>query len=125
MERPKEKLLFIMLFLFVPILAFSQRQITGVVKNAANGELIQGVSILKNRVPSTSTNANGEFGIMANVGDSLTFTSVGMKPITQVVDARNILEITMYEDGSDIDEVTVVAFGTQKKSICCRGNYNS
>ncbi|MBE8713854.1 SusC/RagA family TonB-linked outer membrane protein [Sphingobacterium hungaricum] len=116
MERPKEKLLFIMLCLFVPMLAFSQRQITGVVKNAANGEFIQGASILKNKVPATSTNANGEFGIMANVGDSLTFTSVGMKPITQVVDARNILEITMYEDGSDIDEVTVVAFGTQKKA---------
>ncbi|MGH2623238.1 MAG: SusC/RagA family TonB-linked outer membrane protein, partial [Sphingobacterium sp.] len=67
-------------------------------------------------VPSTATNANGEFEIMANVGDSLSFTAIGMKTITQVVDARNILEITLFEDGSNIDEVTVVAFGTQKKS---------
>ena len=116
MERPKEKLLFFLLFLLAPILAFSQKQITGVVKSATNGELMQGVSVLKNKVPSVVTNANGEFVITANIGDSLTFTSVGMSPISQVVDQRNILEITMYEDGSNIDEVTVVAFGTQKKS---------
>ena len=116
MEKPKEKLLFFLLILLAPFLAHAQKQITGVVKSAVNGELIEGVSVLKNKVPSTATNANGEFEIMANVGDSLSFTAIGMKTATQVVDAKNILEITLFEDGSNIDEVTVVAFGTQKKS---------
>lgn len=116
MQRSKEKLLLFMLLLLAPALALAQKQVTGVVKNASNGELMPGVSILKNRVSSVVTNENGEFEIMALVGDSLTFTSVGMKQLTQVVDQRNILEIMLYEDDSYIDEVTVVAFGTQKKS---------
>lgn len=116
MERPIEKWLFVMLFFLIPSLTFAQKQITGVVKSAVNGDPIEGVSILRNNIPLTASNSNGEFEISANVGDSLSFTSVGLRRLTQVVDERNILEILLYEDGSDIDEVTVVAFGTQKKS---------
>lgn len=114
MERPIEKWLFVMLFFLIPSLTFAQKQITGVVKSAVNGDPIEGVSILRNNIPLTASNSNGEFEISANVGDSLSFTSVGLRRLTQVVDERNILEILLYEDGSDIDEVTVVAFGTQK-----------
>lgn len=116
MERPKEKLFIMLIFLVLPFLSMAQKQITGVVKNAANGEPIEGVSVLKNRVPITATNANGEFQFSANLNDSISFTAIGYTPISQVVDARNILEILLYEDGSKIDEVTVVAFGTQKKT---------
>ncbi len=116
MEKPKEKFLMLLLFLSIPFFAFSQKQITGVVKDASNGAAIEGVSVLKNRVPVTQTNANGEFVVSANVGDSLTFTAVGKQIVNQAVDQRNILEILMYTDDSSIEEVTVVAFGTQKKS---------
>ena len=116
MKKVQQKLLFLLFFLTIPILAFSQKQITGVVKSGSNGEAISGVSVLKNKITTTQTNANGEFQISANVGDSLTFTYLGMKTQSMVVDQRNILEILLYEDGSSIDEVTVVAFGTQKKS---------
>ncbi|WP_159633794.1 SusC/RagA family TonB-linked outer membrane protein [Sphingobacterium composti] len=116
MKKAQQKLLILLFFLTVPIYVFSQKQITGVVKNGSNGELIGGVSVLKNKITSTQTNANGEFQVTANVGDSLTFTYVGMKTQSIAVDQRNILEILLYEDGSAIDEVTVVAFGTQKKS---------
>ncbi|QBR10714.1 SusC/RagA family TonB-linked outer membrane protein [Sphingobacterium sp. CZ-2] len=116
MEKPQNKLLVLLIFLTLPFLSMAQRQITGVVKNATNGAPIEGVSVSKNQVPQTATNSNGEFQVTANIGDSLSFTGVGFKKISQVVDARNIMEITMFEDGSDIEEVTVVAFGTQKKT---------
>lgn len=116
MKKVQQKLLILLFFLAIPILVFSQKQITGVVKSGSNGEAIGGVNILKNKITSTQTNANGEFQVIASVGDSLTFTYVGMKTQSIVVDQKNILEILLYEDGSAIDEVTVVAFGTQKKS---------
>ena len=116
MEKPKGRLFFMLFFLCLPFLSFAQKQITGVVKSASNGEAIEGVSVLKNKVPATATNANGEFQVQANVGDSLTFSAIGWKTVTQVVDNRNIMEISLYEDGKDIEEVTVVAFGTQKKA---------
>lgn len=116
MKSPKECLILFILFLLIPFFAFSQKKITGVVKNASTGELIQGVNLMKDKIPITATNSNGEFEITANVGDSITFTSIGLKPIVQVVDNRNILEILMYNDDSVIEDVTVVAFGTQKKS---------
>ncbi|MFZ4261386.1 SusC/RagA family TonB-linked outer membrane protein [Sphingobacterium sp. HJSM2_6] len=116
MEKPKEKLFILLLFLVFPFLSIAQKQLTGVVKNAANGEPIEGVSVLKNRVPITASNANGEFQLSANLGDSIQFTAIGYKPISQVVGSKNILDVLMYEDGSNIDEVTVVAFGTQKKT---------
>ncbi|NGM73481.1 SusC/RagA family TonB-linked outer membrane protein [Sphingobacterium sp. SGL-16] len=116
MKKVQQKLLSLLFLLAIPIFAFSQKQITGVVKNGSNGDAIGGVSVLKNKITSTQTNANGEFQLTANVGDSLTFTYVGMKTLSIAVDQKNILEILLYEDGSTIDEVTVVAFGTQKKS---------
>lgn len=112
----KKKVLAVFIFLFFCSFSFAQKQITGVVKDAANGTAIEGVSILKNQVPITQTNANGEFSIEATIGDSLRFTAIGMQPVSQTVDQRNILEIIMYTDDSNIEEVTVVAFGTQKKS---------
>ena len=116
MKKVQQRLLFLLFFFSIPICSFAQKQIRGVVKNGSNGVAIGGVSVLKNKITSTQTNANGEFQVSANVGDSLTFTYVGMKTQSVVVDQKNILEILLYTDDSAIEEVTVVAFGTQKKS---------
>lgn len=82
----KKKVLAVFIFLFFCSFSFAQKQITGVVKDAANGTAIEGVSILKNQVPITQTNANGEFSIEATIGDSLRFTAIGMQPVSQTVD---------------------------------------
>lgn len=71
---------------------------------------------VKGKETATKSNTNGEFSIIASVGDSLIFTHVSKKTITLAVTDRNILEILMTEDESQLGEVTVVAFGKQKKS---------
>ncbi|WP_270087440.1 SusC/RagA family TonB-linked outer membrane protein [Sphingobacterium sp. SYP-B4668] len=116
MEKTKEKLWLLLLFVTIPLFSLAQKQVTGVVKNATNGEPIEGVSVFRDNISVTSSNANGEFQLQASVGDNLKFSFVGKTPVDYVVDARNIIEILMYDDGSSLEEVTVVAFGTQKKS---------
>ncbi|RKE57510.1 SusC/RagA family TonB-linked outer membrane protein [Sphingobacterium detergens] len=116
MQKRKEKLFLFLLLFTLPMLSFAQKQLTGIVKDASNGEKIEGVTILKNRVPVTKTNANGEFQLSGIVGDSLVFTFVGKKDETRVIGPQNIIEVLLYDDGKSLDEVTVVAFGTQKKA---------
>lgn len=98
--------------------AFAQtKTVSGVVRDAGDGSLLVGVGVaVANKATSTSTNANGEFSVQAAVGDTLVFTFVGKQRITEVVDARNVLQVSMLTDESQLEEVTVVAFGTQKKS---------
>lgn len=93
------------------------KKISGTVKEAVNGAAIPDVTInVKDKENTTKSNANGEFSIDALVGDSLVFTFVGKKTVTHVVGQNNIIEILMTEDDSLLGEVTIVAFGKQKKS---------
>lgn len=109
---------------FIPLLVllllcgsgFAQtKKISGVVKDATNGVAISGATInVKGKGATVQSNANGEFSIDANVGDSLIFSHVGKKSMTQAVTQKNILEILLPDDDSQLGEVTVVAFGKQK-----------
>src|SRR5690554_187692 len=109
----------ISLFLLLTTFGYSQvdqsKRIAGVVKDQ-DGVSLPGVSIaVIGSTQGTVADENGEFTLEAAVGDSLQFTYIGKKPETVVVDDRNILEITMYDDASLLQQVQVVAFGTQKK----------
>jgi TonB-linked SusC/RagA family outer membrane protein len=93
------------------------KSVTGVVKDAVDGLGLVGVTVLvKGTTNGTATDMNGEFQLTVSPRDTLLFSSIGKKPVSQVVGQRNVLEITMYDDETMIEEVTVVAFGTQKKS---------
>src|SRR6218665_3242718 len=94
---------------FLHVLSWAQlKPISGRVKDAGDGTGMPGVNISVNRKPTEVTNPNGEFTLQAAQGDTLIFTLIGKKPVTEVVKARSILEIVMYDDESLLDEVTVV-----------------
>jgi len=93
------------------------KRVSGVVKDASDGSVLSGVSItVPGKTIALQTDANGEFALDASVGDTLVFTFVGKLPVREAVGDRNVLEILLYDDESQLDEVTVVAFGTQKKT---------
>lgn len=81
------------------------------------GEPLPGVSVrLDNTTSGTSTDAEGNFRVNVPEGDiRLHFSFIGMK--TKVVDAGRQQNITVVleEDISNLDEVTVVAYGERKK----------
>lgn len=113
----KYKLLGIFLFLLVHCLAIAQtKSISGIIRDAVDNSPLAGVTVMiQGTTTGSATDINGEFYIRASVGDTLAVSFIGKKPVTQIVGQRNVFEIILYDDEEMLDEVTVVAFGTQKK----------
>ncbi|MGQ8338713.1 TonB-dependent receptor [Sunxiuqinia sp. A32] len=91
------------------------KSLTGIVKDDFGLGLPGVTVVVKGTTNGTVTDANGEFKMEASLGDTLIFTFIGKKTIEKIVDQRNIFDVVLYEDDTQLDEVQVVAFGTQKK----------
>ncbi len=112
----KKFLSILVCLLMTTSMALAQKKITGTVIDAESGEALIGVAV---RVPDTTvgvlTDVNGNFSITLPAGKSnLNFSFMGMKPATLV--ARDGMKVLMETDTKAMDEVIVVAYGTQKKS---------
>lgn len=82
-----------------------------------NGVELPGVYVmLQGTKTGTTTGINGEFSLKARKGDVLKFSFVGYK--TEYADIKNpqrVMKVDLRPDAKNLDEVQVVAFGTQKK----------
>lgn len=95
--------------------AVSFRTITGIVKDS-NGDPVQGASVkVKGKSGGTQTDITGKFSIDAQEKDVLEISAVGLKAIEIVVSGENLYNITMDRDVSELEQVVVVGYGTQKK----------
>ncbi|MDR0542477.1 MAG: TonB-dependent receptor [Dysgonamonadaceae bacterium] len=93
----------------------AQRTIRGVVTDTQNEPLI-GVSV-KETVSGegTVTDMEGQFQLSVASGARLQFSYIGYKTVEIPVDSRPVYNVRMAEDISELDEVVVVAYGTQRK----------
>nr|WP_297655844.1 TonB-dependent receptor [uncultured Prevotella sp.] len=82
-----------------------------------NGVELPGVYVLlQGTKTGTTTGVNGEFSLKARKGDVLKFSFVGYKPeYADIKNPQRVLKIDLRPDAKNLDEVQVVAFGTQKK----------
>ncbi|MDR3246761.1 MAG: TonB-dependent receptor [Prevotellaceae bacterium] len=82
-----------------------------------SGELLMGVSVtVRGAVQGTMTDDKGEFSLTIPSDTTvLVFSSVGYETQEVKVGSRRIIPVIMKEEALALDEVTVVAFGTQKK----------
>jgi TonB-linked SusC/RagA family outer membrane protein len=113
----KFKIIGIIFLVFLFNMSFAQtKNITGNVKDAQDGSAIYGATVsVKNTTSGVLTDPNGEFTISAAIGETLVFSFLGKKSVEIVVGQRNVLDVVLYDDETQLDEVTVVAFGRQKK----------
>ena len=90
--------------------------VTGIVSDNY-GESMAGVNItVRGTITGALTNGNGEFSITVPSDTSvLQFSYIGFKMQEITVGNRRIMNVTLLEDVTELSEVTVVAFGTQKK----------
>ena len=96
---------------------FGQQKIISGVVSDSYGNPIPGVNILQETQKNngTITDFDGKFTISINDGSMLIFSYVGF--ITKKVESKDSnLVVTLEEDLLGLDEVTVVAYGTQKKA---------
>ena len=101
-------------FLFVGS-ALAQTKVSGTVTSSQDGEPIVGAAVkVEGTNTGTVTDIDGHFQLNAPAGARLTISYLGMKP--QTVKAGSNMKVVMDTDNKTLDEVMVVAYGTQKKS---------
>ena len=112
----------ILLTLFLIISPFSIAQtnsmdINGVVKDAETGETLIGVSVLeKGTTNGTITGLDGEFSLSVSSGASLQLSYIGYANL-EVKAKPGIMNLQLRVEQHLLDEVVVVGYGVQKKSV--------
>lgn len=110
-------------WLLTLIMAFSiqfsnaqEKSISGEVTSSVDGLPLPGVSVIvKGTTRGAQTDFDGKYTIKASVGEILVFSFVGMKNAQATIGASNTINMSMQEDIAALDEVVVVAYGTQTK----------
>lgn len=115
--KTKCSLIMTLFLVLVGQLLFAQQKtITGTITDES-GVPVAGVNILiKGTTSGTQSDFDGNYSLSAEAGDILMFSYVGLKSQEVTVGASNIINITMVEDASVLDEVVVIGYGTQKKT---------
>ena len=105
-----------MLFL-LPGSAQSQSSVSGIVTDAS-GEGIAGVAVIvKGTTTGTSTDMKGAYTIRASKSDVLVFSFLGYKTQEVAVHNRMEIDVRLESETQLVDEVVVVGYGVQKKSL--------
>lgn len=94
-------------------------QVTGRVTAVSDGRPLPGVTVsVQGTSTATSTDDTGHYTITApQAGVTLVFQQLGMVPQTLVVNTGGTINVSLEDDLSALDEVVVVGYGTQKKSV--------
>src|SRR5690606_12101667 len=109
------RLLFLLFFLLANTVWAQEREVKGRVMSEAGNPLV-GVSIhVKGTTVSTSSGEGGQFSLAANPGTILVFSYVGFATQEYTLGNETDLQITMSSSESQLDEVVVVGYGTQRK----------
>jgi len=91
--------------------------VNGIVLDNENVPVVGANIIEKNSTTNgTISDFDGKFSISINIGSILEVSYVGFK--TELITIKNdrFLEIKLVENLNTLDEVTIVAYGQQKKS---------
>lgn len=102
----------------IPKVHAQQLSVTGTVTTAEDGSPLPGVNVVvKNSTTGTVTNVDGEYTLTVQDNSTrLVFSFIGFKTHEVAVNGRTRIDVVLVTDSEQLEEVTVVAFGTQKKS---------
>ena len=102
---------------FLPITLVGQEiQIRGTVRSASDNSALPGVSIIvKGTTNGTVTDSDGNYTLSVPPDGTLAFSFIGMKTKEVPVDGQSIINISLEEEFTGLNEVVIVGYGTQKK----------
>lgn len=107
-------LLFLMLCVFFS--TYAQQRVNGEVKDE-NGEPLIGATVFVKGKPSKGvvTDLDGKFVIDVPSGNYITVSYVGYATQDVKVDGKSNVVITMKENATNLNDVVVIGYGTQRK----------
>jgi TonB-linked SusC/RagA family outer membrane protein len=112
----KRLLLLLLSFTVAQLFAQNASKLTGKIVDAANNQPLAGVTIIvKATKKGASTDANGNYTIAAKEGDEVEISYLGYNTETTKITANALVKITANA-GSNLQDVVVVGYGTQKRA---------
>lgn len=115
-KAPGLLIVFFALISYSPDLSAQNIVVTGTIISD-DGESLPGVTVrVKDTTIGTITNSDGYFSLEVDPDAVLIFSFVGFKTQIIPVNARTSFDITMEIDITELSEVIVIGYGTQKKS---------
>ncbi|MFO7617430.1 MAG: TonB-dependent receptor [Bacteroidales bacterium] len=107
------------LFAASPGLNGQGHKVTGTITDLKSGLTIPGATALeKGTNNGTISNMDGIYTLtLSSPNASLEFSYVGYKAITIAVGGREVVDVVMEEKASELDEIVVIGYGTQKKKV--------
>ena len=93
-----------------------QRAITGQITDE-NSESLPGVNVLvKNTTLGTVTDMDGNYRLnVPDDAETLVFSSIGYTTQEVSLDNRTVVDVQLVPDQTELDEIVVVGYGSQKK----------
>lgn len=100
----------------VPGVVYLDIGVRGTVQDTA-GNTLPGVSVMVKGQSSlgTTTDLNGKYFLEVPDGATLVFSMIGYEQQEIPVNGKELIDVFLRESTSQLDDVVVVAFGTQKK----------
>src|SRR5690554_674390 len=90
--------------------------ITGTVTDA-NGDPLPGVTVsVSGTSIGTATDLEGKYTLSVPEGSTLVFSFIGFESQRIEVGSRTVIDVTLNEDMTSLDEVVVVGYGTERRS---------
>ena len=105
------------LSLMFSILAQAQISVKGTVVDESGAPLPGASVVLKNTTEGTTTDFDGRFEIEAPSDGVLVFEYLGYLSVEEAISGRTQIKVALLPDVSQLEEIVVVGYGTQKKSV--------
>ena len=111
--------LFLLSFTLASAVYAQDIQIKGTVVSGADNEPLPGVNVVVkgNATTGTITGIDGEFALSVPSDAILSISYIGFKSQEVAVSGKTSFKIILLEDTETLDEVVVVGYGVQKKSV--------
>ncbi|MBW6459359.1 MAG: TonB-dependent receptor [Bacteroidales bacterium] len=109
----------VMIIGFTSGLAAQTHTVTGIVMDGTTPGTIPGATVLeKGTNNGTITDVDGKYSlIISSEKDTLVFSFIGYKTLEIPVNGRAFIDVTLYADLTQLDEVVVIGYGTQQKKV--------
>ena len=104
-------------FLLMAQTGFAQQiTVSGQVLDASDGQPLIGAGVMLSTGGGTVTDYDGHFTLQAPKNASLTFSSLGYVSVTEAIDGRTEINVSLSPDTEALEEVVVLGYTTQKKA---------
>jgi TonB-linked SusC/RagA family outer membrane protein len=112
------KLILLIVSMATMQIGFSQNLVTGQVTEASSGQSLPGANIIvKGTDKGTQSNVDGFFTLQVKEGDVLVVSYLGFIDQEIAVGTSSNIRVSLIADISNLDEVVITGYGSQKKSV--------